>query len=104
MHFAGAVGETVFVCLPAIDVDGLAFYLDSILPRQVEGIIGPPMRHVDWIAKDAAEQLRETAGSAELDVHLLRGFGDQRRALSADRAKNIGMGKRRPQRAVGAHG
>ena len=65
VHPRGPVCKAEFILLPAVDVDGLRLDLDLIFPRQIERIVLLPMRDIDGITKNSAQQASPRPGGAQ---------------------------------------
>jgi len=96
--------KAVFVLLPAVYVNSFGLDLCLALPRQVEGIILLPVRAIDRIAKNLAQQVGKRPHIPKIGIHFARRFGDECRALRAHGGKKLGMRKGKSQRAITAHG
>ena len=56
VQLLGPSRESVFILLPAIDVDRLIPKLYLVLSQQLERIVLVPVRHIYWIAEHRAQQ------------------------------------------------
>jgi hypothetical protein len=104
VQFTRALSEAKLILLAAIEVDGLGFDGDAIFPGQFKGIIRGPVRRIDRIAENIAEQSCQRTRVSQIGVHLLGCLGNQCRTLGAHRAKQFRMCERKAQSAVSAHG
>src|SRR4029077_5258740 len=84
VHLLCGRRKSIFVLLPAVEVDRLAPDLRLVLAGQLEWIVLVPMRNIDWITEYRTQELGHRSGIAQIGVKFAWWFRDQCRTLRAN--------------------
>src|SRR5712675_702305 len=103
MERSSAFLKAVIIILAAVEINGQASKGFLVSFSQIERTIVLPMLNSDGIAENRGQHLSQRSARAGRCVEFLRGFSDQRRALSADRRKHFWMREGETQRTIAAH-
>src|SRR5579872_113283 len=99
----GAVLETIAVLLAAVEIDGETSNRGCVLFCQCKRIVGAPMRGIDGVAENVAEQVSAWRTGLHGLVEQLWGFGEERGTLRAHGGKLLGVSESEAQGTISAH-